>query len=198
MIRRPPRSTLFPYTTLFRSLKLYCGDFLAGFFLPGADEFERWMEEQRTRLRQSAARAASVLVERRERAGDMATAVEWARRAAVLMPLDEGAVQRLIALLDRSGDRAGAVQAYEQFAARIAGELEVKPAPETTALIGSVRAREAARTPPEPLSTAPAGSTGMPTAVGGFAAPGSRALSPGPRRAVSWSVAIALALALGG
>src|SRR2546421_1833020 len=26
MIRRPPRSTLFPYTTLFRSLILGCGD----------------------------------------------------------------------------------------------------------------------------------------------------------------------------
>src|SRR3990167_2158914 len=25
MIRRPPRSTLFPYTTLFRSLLPYCG-----------------------------------------------------------------------------------------------------------------------------------------------------------------------------
>src|SRR2546427_8373181 len=27
MIRRPPRSTLFPYTTLFRSLRLEHGDF---------------------------------------------------------------------------------------------------------------------------------------------------------------------------
>src|SRR5260221_7580323 len=27
MIRRPPRSTLFPYTTLFRSLKRFLGDF---------------------------------------------------------------------------------------------------------------------------------------------------------------------------
>src|SRR2546429_7332600 len=27
MIRRPPRSTLFPYTTLFRSTFLYYGDF---------------------------------------------------------------------------------------------------------------------------------------------------------------------------
>src|SRR2546425_1437812 len=26
MIRRPPRSTLFPYTTLFRSLHIYRGD----------------------------------------------------------------------------------------------------------------------------------------------------------------------------
>src|SRR5688572_31215218 len=29
MLRRPPRSTLFPYTTLFRSASLGCGD---GFF----------------------------------------------------------------------------------------------------------------------------------------------------------------------
>src|SRR2546425_6417448 len=27
MIRRPPRSTLFPYTTLFRSLPAQCGSF---------------------------------------------------------------------------------------------------------------------------------------------------------------------------
>src|SRR3712207_8185825 len=26
MIRRPPRSTLFPYTTLFRSERLWCGE----------------------------------------------------------------------------------------------------------------------------------------------------------------------------
>src|SRR5260221_8163464 len=30
MIRRPPRSTLFPYTTLFRSLLLFGGDALPG------------------------------------------------------------------------------------------------------------------------------------------------------------------------
>src|SRR2546422_8124969 len=30
MIRRPPRSTLFPYTTLFRSVALLWGDFVPG------------------------------------------------------------------------------------------------------------------------------------------------------------------------
>src|SRR3712207_9029929 len=30
MIRRPPRSTLFPYTTLFRSLEQSANDFLSG------------------------------------------------------------------------------------------------------------------------------------------------------------------------
>src|SRR5256885_13105671 len=36
MIRRPPRSTLFPYTTLFRSLGT-----IAGFVLRGAHEIHR-------------------------------------------------------------------------------------------------------------------------------------------------------------
>src|SRR5258707_6120963 len=34
MIRRPPRSTLFPYTTLFRSLRLFGLFDLLGFFGP--------------------------------------------------------------------------------------------------------------------------------------------------------------------
>src|SRR2546426_584692 len=29
MIRRPPRSTLFPYTTLFRSYMFYCADIIS-------------------------------------------------------------------------------------------------------------------------------------------------------------------------
>src|SRR3712207_8081401 len=35
MIRRPPRSTLFPYTTLFRSLRLW---YVAAFGVPGLPE----------------------------------------------------------------------------------------------------------------------------------------------------------------
>src|SRR3712207_8420328 len=42
MIRRPPRSTLFPYTTLFRSERLSREKFSAG--------FEAATEEQRTKL----------------------------------------------------------------------------------------------------------------------------------------------------
>src|SRR2546430_17338874 len=37
MIRRPPRSTLFPYTTLFRSFKMTLGPLTARFVLVSAD-----------------------------------------------------------------------------------------------------------------------------------------------------------------
>ncbi|MGH7476763.1 MAG: BTAD domain-containing putative transcriptional regulator, partial [Longimicrobiales bacterium] len=54
---------------------------------------------------------------------------------------DERGIRRLIALLDRAGDRAGAIVAYEDFARRLAEELEVEPAPETRALVEEVRGR---------------------------------------------------------
>src|SRR5256886_5752526 len=45
MIRRPPRSTLFPYTTLFRSLdfkgRFYRFDLMTPFFNPGPIEHPR-------------------------------------------------------------------------------------------------------------------------------------------------------------
>src|SRR2546422_5736960 len=42
MIRRPPRSTLFPYTTLFRSLfnQFDTGDENTGFHLPSFPQFD--------------------------------------------------------------------------------------------------------------------------------------------------------------
>src|ERR1051326_9531256 len=46
MIRRPPRSTLFPYTTLFRSVPLEPRDRLAN--LPHRPPFERDRSEEHT------------------------------------------------------------------------------------------------------------------------------------------------------
>src|SRR6266436_6166567 len=56
---------------------------------------------------------------------------------------DERALRRLMKTLDRLGDRAGALEAYETFAKRLTTELEADPAPETLALAGAVRERVA-------------------------------------------------------
>ncbi len=126
---------------LEEAIELYRGDLLPGFFVANAPEFERWLERERTRLREAAVASARTLVERAEANGDVATAIARARRAVRLAPLDEALVRRLIALRDRSGDRAGAVEAYDSFASHLAQELEVEPAPETRALVERVRAR---------------------------------------------------------
>src|SRR5258705_2748882 len=53
MIRRPPRSTLFPYTTLFRSLlNRRLGDLFGGLVEPGVDDFHpRIAQRRRDNLR---------------------------------------------------------------------------------------------------------------------------------------------------
>jgi len=95
-------------------------------------------------LREAASRAARALVEQCEAADDLPAAAEWARRAVWLAPHKEDALRRLVTLLDRLGDRAGAVAAYEEFTKRLAADLETEPAAETKALLTAVRARQTA------------------------------------------------------
>jgi DNA-binding SARP family transcriptional activator/TolB-like protein len=129
------------------ALALYQGDLLDGFHVVGCGDFERWLEEERVWLRGHAAQAASRLAQAKRDGGDPVAAGQWARRALSLSPDDEGEARRLIELLSRLGDRAGAVQAYEEFARRLREEYEVEPAPETRALITSIRTRQAVLEP---------------------------------------------------
>jgi serine/threonine-protein kinase len=123
------------------ALELYRGHFLEAFFLPDAPEFERWLERERARLRERAFQGAWAAAERETDAQNAFGAAYWGRRAAGLVPDDEGAVRRLIALLDRVGDRAGAVATYEEFARRLSQDYDVEPSVETRALVRAVRSR---------------------------------------------------------
>src|SRR3989442_8245614 len=53
MIRRPPRSTLFPYTTLFRSLHEHERTAPAGFFVDSLDRRRKIRSEEHTSELQS-------------------------------------------------------------------------------------------------------------------------------------------------
>jgi DNA-binding SARP family transcriptional activator len=121
------------------ALELYRGDLLVGLFVDGAAEVERWLDEERGALRSRAAAAARALAARHETGGSYTPAIGWARRAADYAPDDERALRRLIAILEKAGDRAGALRAYEAFAARLAADLGTIPSAETRALIERVR-----------------------------------------------------------
>jgi DNA-binding SARP family transcriptional activator/tetratricopeptide (TPR) repeat protein len=123
------------------AVELYRGDLMEGFY--GADAaFERWLDAERDRLRGIAHRSAWALAEAELEAGHHAQAAHWGRWAVERSPYDEAAVQRLLCVLDRIGDRAGAVHAYELFATRLAGDLELDPSPETRALVEAIRSRD--------------------------------------------------------
>lgn len=124
------------------SLDYYRGQFLAGFFVSGAPGLEQWIDDERTRLRERASAAARALTQREEAAGNFSAAARWARRAVEYSSFDEAAVCRVMELLDRCGDRAGALQEYERLCRRLADEIGVDPAPETQALADAIRTRK--------------------------------------------------------
>jgi DNA-binding SARP family transcriptional activator len=73
-----------------------------------------------------------------------------------LAPDDEAAVRRLMRILDRKGDRAGALRAYEAFREHLAVAFQAVPSPETEALLANIRARDV-RIWESPLSGWPPG-----------------------------------------
>jgi serine/threonine-protein kinase len=123
------------------ALDLYRGDLLTGFFASRAAGFERWLETTRARLRERAAAVAWSSANESESRGELAHATSLARRAVDLSPFDEIGVRRLLVLLDRVGDRAGAARAYQDLTDRMAAELELAPSPETQSLIDAIRTR---------------------------------------------------------
>jgi serine/threonine-protein kinase len=123
------------------ALTLYRGHLLEGFFVDQDENFQQWLERERDLLKQSASKAARAVVGIHERGGDMTPAVAAARRAVDLSDGDERVVRELLQLLDRVGDRAGALQAYQEFARRLETEYGVSPAPETQHVIEEIRQR---------------------------------------------------------
>ncbi|PYO89672.1 MAG: hypothetical protein DMD58_08600, partial [Gemmatimonadetes bacterium] len=124
-----------------RALELYRGGLLEGVHVSDAEEFERWLDMEREQLRRRACDAAQHLADRAETAGNATAAVRWALRVTEMSPFDETAVRRLIQLLDRGGDQAGAVRAYEEFERRMDRDLGVQPSSQTRALVDTIRGR---------------------------------------------------------
>jgi DNA-binding SARP family transcriptional activator len=125
------------------AMALYRGPLLEGLHVTGAaPDFTEWLDRERDRVRGRAAAAARSLLTRAETEGRLGDATAWARRAAELEPEDESALRRVMGLLDRSGDRSGALRAYEEFAGRMAQEYELDPSPETRAMVQHIRTRE--------------------------------------------------------
>lgn len=135
------------------ALELYRGDLLEGLFPGGVgQEFEAWLEDQRGLLREQASQAAWEGSSSADLAGRRAEALELARRAVELNLDDEDGVRRLIAVLDRYGDRAGALRLYADWHSRLQAEYGAEPAPETRKLLRKVQAHRKGESEETPAS----------------------------------------------
>lgn len=106
---------------LVRAVELYRGDFFEN---AGSGE---WHLEIRDRLRDLYARALDQLARLRVFENDHAAAADAYRKLTTLDDLDEEAAAGLIHALQKQGDHAGAVRAWERLARALKRELGVFP-----------------------------------------------------------------------
>jgi serine/threonine-protein kinase len=124
---------------LARAVDLYRGDLLPGFYLPECSDFDLWLEDQRGTALERVVAAAWALAQTLEADSHLTDAARMARYAARLAWNNERVLRRSLVMLDRLGDRAGALRLFEQFAHRLRTELEAEPSPETMNLIATMR-----------------------------------------------------------
>ena len=122
------------------ALSLYRGDFLDGFLVRNAGEFDHWAELERVRLRHEASGVASALAAALDQQGLVSEAVPWAERALELAPYDEAGFRRLLDLLVRTGNQSRAAAAARAFVERLQTDLGVAPSAETMRAIAAARA----------------------------------------------------------
>jgi DNA-binding SARP family transcriptional activator/TolB-like protein len=137
--------------------QIYQGPFLDGFFLRDAPEFERWVEEHRSRLRHTQATALRHLAEESDRRDDRSAAVSWWRRLAAFEPTSARAAVGLMEALAATGDRAAALQHYRVHEALVQQELGV--AAEDTVIALAARLRMNGRQSALPGATSPNAAT---------------------------------------
>jgi DNA-binding SARP family transcriptional activator/tetratricopeptide (TPR) repeat protein len=142
-----------------RALAQYRGDFLPGLY-------EDWVLEARSLLERQCVDLCDLVCAARARGGDLAGAVEAARRRIQLQPLEEAGYRTLMQLQADLGDRAGAVSTYHHCASVLEHELGITPDRATRQAFERLMARTGSAPvgPGAPRTGPPPGRTGVASA----------------------------------
>src|SRR3989441_6992445 len=149
-----PREALL--AQLEQATRLARGPFLASFTLRDSQFFDDWTRQHREYWHLRVHQLFDALSMLYERAGDGERAIDIVTRWLGFDPLNEEGYRRLMRLRFSLGDRAGALRAYANCRAVLAGELQVEPEPETVALAKRIRHTAPVRSPQsQPPHTSP-------------------------------------------
>jgi DNA-binding SARP family transcriptional activator len=102
------------------AVTLYHGDFLDGFTLPDAPQFEEWVLAQRARLREMALSALHTLITHFAAQAEYEAAIAYTRQLLAIEPWREEGHRDLMRLLALAGQRSAALVQYE-LCRRISG-----------------------------------------------------------------------------
>ena len=125
------------------AVALYSGDLLAGFDLGDSPEYDAWLELERKGLLGLWRNAVL------KRAAELEDASQYLEATALLRKLvdhdefDEEALQGYLRTMFVGGRRHDALEAYEEFAAKLLDELGLEPLPATQGLVQALRTGQA-------------------------------------------------------
>jgi DNA-binding SARP family transcriptional activator len=135
--------------------EVIAGEFLEGFSVPGASEFEDWLASEREVWRR---RGVDVLVRGSDalaQGGRTQEASALAARALTLDPVSERALGASLRCFFLLGDRSGALELFDRFAARLQEEVGSEPGEETLQLVERIRRERSLR--PDTVPDLPGG-----------------------------------------
>jgi DNA-binding SARP family transcriptional activator len=124
---------------IVRALQLYRGELMPGFHVAGCADLDAWLDERRSDAKERAAAAAWTLACRLETDQKLTEAGKWARLAVRYTGNDERVLRRALRMLDRIGDRAGALHMYDDFVRRLRQAFDAEPSEETRTLAASLK-----------------------------------------------------------
>ena len=120
------------------ALALYRGPLLDGFLPSGLPEFGDWMDQKRRAFHWLAVHAARTLAEQASERSS-AAAVPWVQRWIELAPYEEPAIRALMQVLLASGNRAQALDAFQNWSERLARDLNAQPSAETLRIADTIQ-----------------------------------------------------------
>jgi len=165
-----------------RAVALYAGPFLNGFYVPGAGEFERWVEVERSRRARAHARVLERLAATATARGDDVGAVRWHQERVALEPLDTPATLGLLGALTTAGNRSEALRMARVHEALVRDEFDATPGPGWAEAIERLRSERAQLPNVAPAAVAPRRAT--PTT-------GPRDLAPRPATMITGDLGVA-------
>ncbi len=131
--------------TLAAAADLYRGDFLDGFYVQDAPEFEQWVLNERSRLRNGVIQLLHTLAQYHADQDALPPAMDYTRRILQLEPWREEAHRQLMLLLAQSGQRSAALAQFERCRQALHSELAVEPDAATMELVAQIRADSIAK-----------------------------------------------------
>ena len=127
---------------LRNALDLYRGDFLQGFYVRNAPDFEAWWLSEQARLREQALVGFNRLADHHAARGELDQAIAFTRRYLNLEPWREQAHRRMMRLLALNDQRGAALAQFKVCQQVLAEELGVKPSLATLVLSEQIRTGE--------------------------------------------------------